>query len=252
MTAPTSTPATPESLAPDQIAELNDLLQLDHDAVQAYTLAIRALRNVGRRETLIRYRGDHERHIADLTALIRRYGGMPIELPHLPTGPLKLAMQRIGTLGGDREILLAFKTNERQARDKYARAAERADALPADARDAVRRAAADESRHYDWAEDQLATLGVGPDTRVGRAAAAVERVHAGTAERLERVGRQGMRGFESARRGVAHGADAVRRGAGRVAEYAPPRPTSRQLGVAAAAAGIGFIVAAMLGATRRR
>ena len=261
MAAPNSTTPTP-TLDAARVAELNDLLQLDHDAVQAYALAIRALTNIGRRETLIRFRGDHERHISELTTVIRRYGGMPIELPHLPTGPLKLAMQKAGTLGGDRAILLAFKTNERQSRDKYASAAEGVGALPADVQEIVRRAADDEARHYEWAEEQLVTLGAGPDSRVGRAASVVERVHAGASEGVERVARQGMRGIEAARRGASRGAravrssasrgiDSARRGASTVVEHLPDRPSNRQLGIAIAAAGVGFVVAAMLGGSRK-
>ena len=55
------------------IGELNDLLQLDHDAVGAYTLAISALRDRNLRNTLIGFRQDHERHIADLVDLILRH-----------------------------------------------------------------------------------------------------------------------------------------------------------------------------------
>ncbi|HLL46402.1 MAG TPA: DUF2383 domain-containing protein, partial [Longimicrobiaceae bacterium] len=59
------------------VAELNDLLQLDHDAVGAYTLAIQALPTDAHRDTLVRFREDHERHVAELTELVRRYGGAP-------------------------------------------------------------------------------------------------------------------------------------------------------------------------------
>src|SRR5690606_36206330 len=101
------------------IADLNDLLQLDHDAVQAYDVAIRNLSNEHHRQALIRFRGDHERHIEELTRLIREHGGVPIEVAHIPTGVFNLAVQKVGAMGGDREILLAFKANERQSRDKY-------------------------------------------------------------------------------------------------------------------------------------
>src|SRR5690606_21455327 len=68
------------------IAELNDLLQLDHDAVQAYGIAIDCVEDERLRETLIAFRGDHERHIDELTELIRAHGGIPIEIAHIPTG----------------------------------------------------------------------------------------------------------------------------------------------------------------------
>ena len=81
------------------VAELNDLLQLDHDAVQAYSLAIKGIRNPEHRETLTRFRGDHERHVRELTELIREHDGIPVQLSHIPTGPMKLAVQAIGNAG---------------------------------------------------------------------------------------------------------------------------------------------------------
>ena len=82
------------------IGELNDLLQLDHDAVGAYTLAISALRDRNLRNTLIGFRQDHERHIADLVDLIRARGGLPVRMPHFPTGLFKLLVQAAGSAGG--------------------------------------------------------------------------------------------------------------------------------------------------------
>jgi hypothetical protein len=105
------------------IAELNDLLQLDHDAVQAYDIAIRHLREERFRAPLRDFKGDHERHIQELTEAIRRLGGVPLELAHIPTGFFKATLQRLGAFAGDRAILLAFKANERQVRDRYRRAA---------------------------------------------------------------------------------------------------------------------------------
>ena len=183
------------------VAELNDLLQLDHDAVQSYTLAIQALENVGRRQTLIRFREDHERHITELTALVRRHDGLPIELPH-PTAAAKLATQAAGAAGGDREVLLAFKANERQSRDKYAKALDRLGGADESVLEVVRRAAGDEARHYAWAEQTLESLGVPARGPLGRASQAFEVVHARTADAIETVGRQGMRGVEAARRVV--------------------------------------------------
>ena len=109
---------------PDFTAELNDLLQLDHDAVEAYTIAIDRIRDAGRRESLVSFRADHKRHIEELAALVRARGGLPTELPH-PTGALKLAVQALGSLGDDTSLLLAFKAVEGQVRDKYQRAARR-------------------------------------------------------------------------------------------------------------------------------
>lgn len=186
------------------IAELNDLLQLDHDAVQAYTVAIDALRSEELRADLLRYRGDHERHIRDLTASIREHGGTPIELPHLPTGVFKLAVQQAGTAGGDREVLLAFKSNEGQVRNKYRRAAE--GEHPQDVAELLRRNAADEETHYRWVTGALERMGAGPDTALGRAEGAFEQVHGGAADVVEGAERGMMESASRARRTVQENA----------------------------------------------
>lgn len=181
------------------VAELNDLLQLDHDAVGAYTLAAQALPVDAYRDTLLRFREDHERHVAELTELVSRYGGAPAPLPHVPTGAFKLAVQALGTLGEHRAVLLAFKTNEGQARDKYRRHAGRAH--PPEVREVIRRAADDEDRHYRWAEEMLERLGAGPETLTGLAQQAAEQVHGRAADLVESVERRAMQAAERLRRG---------------------------------------------------
>jgi ElaB/YqjD/DUF883 family membrane-anchored ribosome-binding protein len=237
MTAPNA--QDPRALDASHIATLNDLLQLDHDALQSYGLAIQELEGSAYRETVRRFRTDHERHITELTGLITRHGGMPINLPH-PTGVLKLATQGAGAVGGgDTHVLMAFRVNERQARDKYARAAALGE-WPADVTSVLRVAAADESRHYDWVDTTLKSLGVSDDTALGAAHRAFETVNARTADALEAVGTKGMTAVEAARRAVGRGS-----GVGRVV-------TERPLAAAAIAAGVGVLAAALIGGGRRR
>ncbi|WP_207476537.1 ferritin family protein [Arenibaculum pallidiluteum] len=173
------------------LARLADLLQLEHDALPAYTLAIHALRDPDRREAARAWRADHERHAAELTALIRDLGGIAVPLPHLPTGLFKLAVQAIGAAGGgDRAVLLAFKANELQAREKYARMAA-SETLP-EAAAVLERAAADEARHYAWAESELERLGAGSGTPMGIANNAFAAFHSALADMVEGVGRAGL------------------------------------------------------------
>lgn len=179
------------------IAELNDLLQLDHDALQAYTLAIKGLRNPTHRETLERFRSDHERHVRQLTELIEMHGGTPIQISHLPTGPMKLAVQAAGNLGNDREVLLAFKSNERQARDKYQRAA--LGEHPTEVSTVLHQAAADEETHYTWVAGVLEQMGAGSGSKIGRAEQAFETVHGRSADMIEGAERAAMVGVERAR-----------------------------------------------------
>ena len=184
----------------DLIAELNDLLQLDHDAVQAYSLAIQSLKSNVYAETLIQYRGDHERHVRELGDLIRARGGTPVNMAHVPTGFFKLAVQALGAVGDDRQVLLAFKTNEGQVREKYLRHAERDH--PAEVADVLRRAAADEDKHYAWVAEVLDRLGAGTETHLGRVQGVVEEAHRRTGDALEAAGRKVMQRVDDLRGGT--------------------------------------------------
>jgi hypothetical protein len=188
------------------VALLNDLLQLDHDAVSAYRLALRELESVDLRLQLQAHLADHERHIDELEAHIEEAGGMKMSLPHL-TGAFKLAVQAAAAPGSDRAVLLAFKANEMQGRDKYERAAASED-LPAGVRLSLQRAAADERRHYDWAVNALEAMGADLGDRDVQATRAFARAHSRTADGVEAVERVAMRLTEGTRRALAN--DSVR------------------------------------------
>lgn len=207
------------------VAELNDLLQLDHDAVAAYDLAIRALRSQAYRDAVAAFKADHQRHIEELTRLIRDHGGVPVQIPHLPTSIFKLLVQAAGAMGrGDTAVLLAFKTNERQSRDKYRRAAERITADP-QVSVVLGRAAADEARHYAWALQELDELGLGPETTTRRVENVIEVAHARMGDVIESVEREGMAAAEAMRRAV--------------------KKADVPIVMAVAAAGLGFIASRM-------
>lgn len=184
------------------VALLNDLLQLDYDAVGAYQLALRELESPRLRSDLEAHLRDHERHIEELDAQIERLDGMKMPLPHL-TGAFKLAVQAAAGPGSDRAVLLAFKANEMQVRDKYNRAAERDD-LPADIAALIRRAAADERRHYQWAVRSLEAMGAERDDRDVRLMRGFAHMHGRTADGVEAVERGTMHLTEHARRALSN------------------------------------------------
>ena len=211
------------------LAELNDLLQLDHDAVGAYEVAIEALRTPAYQQALRRFKGDHERHIAELTQLITERGGTPVQSPHMPTGLFKLAMQQAGTIGGgDKGVLLAFKANERQVRDKYRRLAESSEDLVI--ADVLSRGADDEAKHYGWVVTVLEELGVSSDSPIGRVEQAFEVANARFADVTERAERGAMTMAEELKR-------------------LAKRPDAGML-AAAAAIGIGFVASRVFGRER--
>jgi hypothetical protein len=181
------------------VALLNDMLQLDHDAAAAYRLALQELDAETLQAELRSHLQDHERHIEELEGHIERLDGMKMPLPHL-TGAFKLAVQAAAGPGNDRAVLLAFKANELQVRDKYARVADME--LPPDVAEMVNRAAADEARHYDWAVRSLQDMGASRDDRDVKAMKAFAAVHGRTADGVEAVERGAMHLTEHAHRAL--------------------------------------------------
>jgi rubrerythrin len=172
------------------LADLTDLLQLEYDALPAYSVAIAGLRRADLREAMRAYREDHERHVRDLSAQIRGLGGVPLTVPHLPTGLLKLGVQVAGLAGGDRAVLLGFVSNEWQSQEKYARYAARP--YPPELAALLQRHAADEARHYAWACGALEELGCGTGTAIGQATQAFARFHGTAADVIEALNRTAL------------------------------------------------------------
>jgi vacuolar-type H+-ATPase subunit H len=144
----------------DIIDGLNDLLQLDHDAIGAYDVAIEKLADRDHANQILGFRRDHERHIQELNELIAALGGEAKNQPHL-TGPFKQALQSLGAVGGDRGVLAAFRQNELQVRSKYELYAAKANHWPQNLKRAIDRNALDEERHYRWVADAMQAMGVG-------------------------------------------------------------------------------------------
>lgn len=199
-----------EGQAPPATAEildgLNDLLQLDHDAVGAYEIAMRKLEDRDHADQVAGFRRDHERHIRALNELISELGGMPKNEPHA-TGPFKQALQSLGAVGGDRGLLLAFRANELQVREKYDRYAAKANAWPTHVKRVIDGCALDEERHYRWVADVLAAKGVGSgegaevdaiDAARERARVAGQKVDAARARASEVAGQAKARAGELA------------------------------------------------------
>ncbi|HYH81640.1 MAG TPA: DUF2383 domain-containing protein [Longimicrobium sp.] len=177
---------------------LNDLLQLDHDAIAAYDIAIAKLEDRDQADQIAGYRRDHERHVMELNALIQRLGGTPANHPHA-TGPFKTALQSLGGLAGDKGLLMAFRTNELQVRTKYDGYASKAMLWPPEVKRAIDGAALDEERHYSWVAGVLQRMGVGQG--------AVEGVHDMNAARERANVGGGM--VDTAKDAVAGAAHAV-------------------------------------------
>ena len=103
--------------------QLNKLIQLDYDAACTYREALLHVDDPGARSDLHSFLGDHERHVMELTQIVRDMGGTPIEAHRDFKGMILEGMTRLrsrGTLGA----LRAMRMNEKLTNHSYDKALE--------------------------------------------------------------------------------------------------------------------------------
>jgi len=135
---------------------LKNMIELDYDAVEAYEAAVEKLADTSCKEAFSAFKDDHERHVAELGAIVRQQGDTP---------PSKGDMKRLLTegkvvlaaLAGDKAILRAMKSNEDDTNAAYERATGRTD-LPVGAGEVLAGGLADERRHREWIVSRMAQL----------------------------------------------------------------------------------------------
>lgn len=133
--------------------QLSTLVQLDIDAVHAYNEAIEKVDRPAIKEHLIRYRDDHDRHIADLSAEIRRLGETPPDYSPDFKGFFIQGFTSLRSITGTQGALKAMYTNEKLTNKKYDEATEWN--LPPDIKHIVALAFEDERRHIEYIEQAL-------------------------------------------------------------------------------------------------
>ena len=133
--------------------KLSSLVQLDIDAVHAYKEAIEKVDDLQVREHLTQYRQDHERHISDLSAEIRRLGGTPPEFSLDFKGYLIKGFTSLRSAIGTKGALNAMHTNEKLTNKEY-EAAKYWDMSP-DLKQMIALAREDERRHLEYIERAL-------------------------------------------------------------------------------------------------
>lgn len=136
------------------VAMLRGLVELDHDAVEAYEAAIEKLDDAGYRRQMESFCADHRRHIDELNPVIRALGGKPVIGPDLKR-VLVEGKVRLAALIGDRAILAAMRSNEEDTNTAYKRAVRHTE-LDARLKDLLVRNLADERRHRAWIIQALA------------------------------------------------------------------------------------------------
>ncbi len=136
-----------------QLEELNELIRFDLDAIGAYNSAIDDIKETQIRDPLIQFRGDHERHVQDLSAIVHRLGGKPADSSSLK-GMLRKTMTKAAGLGGTELTLKAMRSNEELLNKTYAHHLQAFD-FPDDIKEVIRKNYGDEQRHLAWVQQAL-------------------------------------------------------------------------------------------------
>ncbi|UQA55419.1 DUF2383 domain-containing protein [Polyangium aurulentum] len=128
------------------ITFINDLIALDLACAAAYAVSAKACKDQEIRNKLLEFKGDHDRHVSELSEVVRDMGGEPIERIDakgmLIEGYTMLSSQE------DRTAVLAMKGNEELSNNAYASALQAN--LPNEIREMVMRNFEDERRHMTW------------------------------------------------------------------------------------------------------
>ncbi|HEX4445400.1 MAG TPA: DUF2383 domain-containing protein, partial [Polyangiaceae bacterium] len=97
--------------SPKLTSDLNVLIELDLDAIEAYEAAIARLNDPGDKLQLGRFLEDHRRHVNDLTPLVLEAGGRPATTPDFKR-VLTKGRVIVMAIAGDLGVLEAMKSNE--------------------------------------------------------------------------------------------------------------------------------------------
>lgn len=125
-------------------AVLNELIQLDYDAIVVYSQAIDRIDVAPLRDQLMVYQNDHVRHTLNLSDIVRRLGEQPCQ------GEGGAA---VSDSAEPAEALKTLYANEKLANKKYRQSV--ALPLPIDIRAQVELNYHDEQRHLSYIELRL-------------------------------------------------------------------------------------------------
>jgi uncharacterized protein (TIGR02284 family) len=135
------------------VEKLNNLIQLDVDAIHAYDQSISACTLDELKRGLSDFRADHDRHVRELSDCVRQLGGEPDvsrDLKGFFIGGFTAIVSQ-----GDHSSLVAMQTNEEVTNSYYRRALEMEDLSP-EIRSLLEKNFADEQRHLQWIKEKLA------------------------------------------------------------------------------------------------
>lgn len=101
------------------IDRLNNLIQLDVDAVEAYDHAIKHVEYKDIKKRFGEFQDDHRAHIRNLSEMVGQMGGTPVKPKPDLKGYLMEGFTTLMSLTGAKQTLEAMRTNERKTNKEY-------------------------------------------------------------------------------------------------------------------------------------
>lgn len=133
--------------------KLKSICQLDIDAIHAYIKANDHIEQMDIKSTIAKFQGDHERHVKDLSDMIRSYEAEPPEFSKDFKGFLLQAFAAIRGITGTEGALKALKGGEKMTNNAYHDAVSQD--FPPMVMVLLRRNYDDEQRHLNYIEQAL-------------------------------------------------------------------------------------------------
>ncbi len=140
------------------VSVLVSTMNLDYDAVQAYSRAMESIRTEGIIQHMRLYRADHERHIRDLADMIRVYGGEEVEPKRDIRGVFLEGMTAAQGQLGEKAAILACESGEKFVNNRYRSVLEYD--LPEDAKELLSQNYEDEKRHLRYMQSLTSEWGI--------------------------------------------------------------------------------------------
>lgn len=135
------------------IKKLKNLIKLDIDAKNAYNQAIDHVDDPAISSAFQKFRDDHNRHVEEISKVVREYGGEPPKMSPDFKGYLIEGFTSLRSVSGTSGALKAMKTNEKMTNKKYSDA-QNWD-VPADVKEILQRNFQDEKNHLTFIEEKI-------------------------------------------------------------------------------------------------
>ena len=133
---------------------IQEMIELEYDAVDAYAAAVNRLENQDYREKLQSFQKDHEHHIERLSDLLKHNDLAPPKGASMVKHWITTTKSALSQLMGDTLILRAIHSNEEDTHKGYERLVNH-DKIWPDAQEVLEGAFADEKKHKEWLESVL-------------------------------------------------------------------------------------------------